>query len=171
MKKIKFLGLSIMSLLLFAFQCDSDDDVTLLGLNNANLAGTYNITALTGDSIDIENLGGTTATETATFVASDFNNATITFTEAGAVTSTGSYTLTATFIEDGMTDTEVDVEDVDLNTTYTLSGNTIVFADNDGETTTITNFTGNGLQLVLVDSETDIDGFFELNATFTLVKQ
>lgn len=168
MKNLKILSLALLSL--FIISCDPDDD-NGPELNNANLAGTYNVTAFsaTGSSTDVFN--GMTSTETFDAVGSAFNNVTFTFTESGMVTTTGTFTITTVYVEDGLSETEVDTTDIDLNGTYTLSGNTILFSDSDGETVTIRNFSNNGLELFFEINEVDGGDTYQAEGTYTLVRQ
>lgn len=168
MKNFKILSLAILAL--FMFSCESDDDNEPT-LSNATIAGTYNVTAVNGSGTDVSTFNGMTETETFTIAGSNFNNTTFTFTEAGTVTTDGTFTITAVYTEDGVSDTEVEVTDIDLDGTYTISGNNISFSEDDDVTVTVRNFTSNGLQLFVVESETDADGSFESETTITLVRQ
>lgn len=168
MKNFKVLSLAILSL--FIFSCESDDDNGLV-LTNATLAGTYNVTAFSGTATETDTDGVTIDVVTSRFTASDFQNATITFTSNGIVSSTGSYTLTVVETDNGVNDTFTENEDLDINGTFTLNGNNIVLPDVDGATTTIRNFSESGLQLVLQELEVDTDYRYEAQATITLQRQ
>lgn len=168
MKNFKILSLAILSL--FIFSCESDDD-NALSLNNATLAGTYNVTAFTANGSETDTFGGVTETSTFTIEGSEFNNCTFTFTEAGTVTTSGTFTTTATITEDGMTETEIEVTDIDLDGTYTISGNSLILSDSDGATVEIRNFSSNGLQLFLQETEIEPDYEFNAQGTYTLVSQ
>lgn len=169
MKNFKILGLAILSL--FIFSCDSDDDGNPDELNNATLVGTYNVTAFNASGTDIDSSGGTTVTETFTIIGSDFNNATFTFTENGTITTPGTFTITTVNILNGVTDTDVDITDVDLAGTYQLSGNSLILSNSDGATATIQNFSRNGMDLFLEISDIDADGSYVAEGTYTLVRQ
>jgi hypothetical protein len=168
MKYFKILSFILLSL--FLFSCDPDDD-NAPALTNANLAGTYDITAFSGMASETDSAGGVTDISTTTFSSSNFNNATITFTEDGTISSTGSFTFTAVITESGMTETEVEITDVDINGTYTINANSLIISDLDDASVTVRNFSSNGLQLFLQETETDTDYTFEAEGTYTLVRQ
>jgi hypothetical protein len=160
---LAFLSLAVVS-------CESDDD-NAPALTNANLAGTYDITAFSGMASETDSSGGVTDISTTTFSSSNFNNATITFTEDGTISSTGSFTFTAVITEDGRTETEVEITDVDINGTYTINANSLIVSDLDDASATVRNFSSNGLQLFLQETETETDYTFEAESTYTLVRQ
>lgn len=168
MKNLKILGLAIFTL--FIMSCESDDD-NGPALNNASIAGTYNVTALTASGTDTYTFNGMTETETFTLVGSNFNNTTFTFTEAGVVTTAGTFTATTVYTQDGVSDTEVDVTDIDLGGTYTLMGNNLILSNGDGATVTVRNFSNNGMELFFEINEVDIDGSYVAEGTYTLVRQ
>ncbi|WP_405378990.1 hypothetical protein [Nonlabens sp. Asnod3-A02] len=168
MKNFKILSLAILSL--FIFSCESDDD-NGPALTNASLAGTYNVTAFSGNATESDTSGNTPDITEADFTASNFNNATVTFTESGLVTSTGSYTQTSIYTEDGMTETETNVEDLEINGAFTISGNSLIITNTDGFSVTVRNFSSNGLELYLQETEIDTDYSYEAEATYTLVRQ
>lgn len=170
MKSPKLLSLLIVSLFLFAFQCDSDEIPVYL-LDTENLAGTYVVTEFSGTTTETDTDGVTIDVLTSRFTATDFQNATITFTSNGNVSSTGSYTLNVVETDNGVNNTYTENDDLDINGSYTLNGNTIILPDVDGATTTIRNFSENGLQLVLQELVTDTDYRYEAQATFTLERQ
>lgn len=168
MKNLKILGLAIFTL--FIMSCESDDD-NGPELNNASIAGTYNVTALTASGTDTYTFNGITETETFTLVGSNFNNTTFTFTEAGMVTTAGTFTTTTVYTEDGISDTEVEVTDIDLSGTYTLSGNNLILSNGDGATVTVRNFSNNGMELFFEINEVDGGDTYQAEGTYTLVRQ
>ncbi len=170
MKTQKLLSIVIVSLFLFAFQCESDEENSF-ALNIENLAGTYIVTEFNGTATETDTDGVTIDVVTSRFTASDFQNTTITFTNGGNVSSTGSYTLNVVETDNGVNNTYTENSDLDINGTFTLNGNTIVLPDVDGASTTIRNFTESGLQLVLQELEIDADYRYEAQATFTLQRQ
>ncbi|WP_298950887.1 hypothetical protein [uncultured Nonlabens sp.] len=70
-----------------------------------------------------------------------------------------------------MTETETDVEDLDINGAFTISGNSLILPNIDDLSVTIRNFSSNGLELHLEETEIDTDYSYEVEATYTLVRQ
>jgi hypothetical protein len=155
---------------LFMFSCESDDD-NAPAITNTNLPSTYDITASDGMASEADSDGSVTDISTTTFSSSNFNNATITFTEDGTISPTESFTCTAVITEDGMTETAVEITDVDITETYTINANSLIISDLDDASVTVRNFSNNGLQLFLQKTETDTDYTFGAEVTYTLVRQ
>jgi len=152
--------------------CESDDDNNAFVLNNANIAGTYNLTAFSGTARETDTSGGRTDTVLQTIVGGNFNNATVTFNANGTVSSTGSYTSVLTTVEDGFTDTETTIDSTDISGSYTITGNSIRISSlMDATTITILDFSRTGLKLNYVESDSDVDYTFDASVTFTLVRQ
>ena len=70
-----------------------------------------------------------------------------------------------------MTETETDVEDLDINGAFTISGNSLIITNTDGFSLTVRNFSNNGQELHLQETEIDTDYNYEAEATYTLVRQ
>jgi len=70
-----------------------------------------------------------------------------------------------------MTETETEVEDLDINGDFTISGNSLIITNIDGIIVTVRNFSNNGLELYLQLTEIDTDYNYEAEATYTLVRQ
>ena len=169
MKNFKILSLAIFSL--FILSCEPDDD-NATALTNASLAGTYNLTAFNGSGTETNTFSGSPETSTFTLLGSDFNNCTFIFTEAGSVTTSGTFTTTTDYTEDGTTYTEVETSEIDGFGTYTLSGNSLTILDS-GETIvlTINNFSNTGLELFVQDSEVDDNYTFQTEVNYTLARR
>lgn len=163
MKISKLFALLLLTMLMIS--CEDDDDASAsFNLNTTNLAGTYRLTSFEGDSRETDTFMGNTEVTTSTFIASDFNNATSTFTANGTLTSAGSLTLTTIFSEDNETFTEVETDTFDLEGTFRLEGNNLIFSDEDQLTVTIRNFNEAGFEMVINDIDIDTDDSFEINA-------
>lgn len=172
MKNFKILGLALLSL--FIFSCTEDDDGGTTDpnqLTNANLAGTYNVTAFSATGSETDTSGSTPDVSSFDIVGSDFNNVTFTFTEGGRVTTAGTFTTTATITEDGMTFNEIETTDIDLDGTYSISGNSLILSNSDGATVTIRNFSSAGLELFIEQTDIEPDYRFEAMGSYTLVRQ
>jgi hypothetical protein len=173
MKNFKTLGLIVLSLFIFACTEDDDDGGTTdpNELTTANLAGTYDVVAFEAMAMESDTSGGMLDETTVDITGSEFNNCTFTFTEDGRVTTGGTYTSTAVYTENGMTFTEVEVTDIDLDCTYRISGESLVLSNTDGATVEVRNFSATGLQLFFEQIEVEEDYRYEASGTFTLVKR
>jgi hypothetical protein len=165
--------LLLLFILAIAVSCGDDDDGGT-PLTTNSLEGTYNIVSFTGMATYTDTENGVTTIENSAITASNFVNATITFTAAGTVTSTGTYTLTETTTENGVVTDEFSYEEeVDINATYSINGNEIVINGilDGASSARIENFSNAGLNLVLNFSETDTDFSVVGTATYELVRQ
>lgn len=172
MKNFKVLSLALLSL--FIFSCTEDDENGTTDpnvLTTANLAGVYNVTALNATGSESDTFNGTTTVETFTLVGSDFNNVTLTFTEDGRISSSGTFTTTAVYTENGVMDTEVETSDLDLSGRYSVDGNSLILSESDGSITTINNFSSQGFDLLFEIIDVGPDYRYEAQGTYTLVRQ
>ena len=170
MKPIKISLLLILSL--FIISCGDDDDA---GDNqDINIAGTYDVIDLYGEAEGTDVFNGMTSSYSSTITSSDYDNLTITFSEIGSngrgtITTTGTFLLTETIIEDGMTDVDQYRESLELESFYSINGdNIIILGEGDVE---IENLTDNGFNLVIRENESDSEGTFVSEATIELRKQ
>ncbi len=176
MKNLKIL--LILSLTITLFSCKSDDSVVVASAN-ADLLGTWTMTALTGTIAGnkVDSSGPTTTPFTSSITGSAFTSV-VTFTEnPNVVTSTGTYTFTKVVSPTGGTvDTDVDAGQkfVDNNpATWTRVGSLLTIVD--GAKTKATTMTISGTTMTLSFSEpiSDVDGTStttgtqDLTATFT----
>jgi hypothetical protein len=169
MKNFKILSLAIFSL--FILSCEPDDDNTP-ALTNASLAGTYSLTAFNVNGTATQTFNNYTETSTFTLLGSDFNNCTFIFTEAGSVTSYGTFTTTTDYTEDGTTYTIVDTSELESFGTYTLTGNLLTISNSDETTVlTINNFSSNGLELFTQDNEVDDNYTSQIEVNYTLARR
>jgi PKD repeat protein len=171
MKYFQTLILLIFSL--FIISCSEDDDGSTDPnvLTNENLAGTYNVTAFNAIATESDTSGSSPDIITSDIVGSDFDNVTFTFTEAGIITTAGTFTVTATISEDGTVYTETYPNPIDLTGTYSISGTSLILSNNDGANVTIQNFSSNGLQLFFEQTEVEPNYRYEAEGTYTLVRQ
>jgi len=70
-----------------------------------------------------------------------------------------------------MTETETEVQDLDINGDFTVSGNSLIITNTDGYSVAVRNFSNNGLDLYLQITEIDTDYSYEAEGTYTLVRQ
>ncbi len=173
MKNIKVFGFIILSLFIFSCTEEDDDGGTTdpNALTTANLAGTYNVTAFSGTATETDTSGGSTDVVTAVVEGTDFNNCTFVFNSNGTLFTTGTYTSTITYTEDGMTSTEVEVTEFDLGGSYTLSGNRLILSNSDGASFVIENFSDAGMNLNFAISNTEPGYTYEAEGFITLVRQ
>ncbi len=123
---MKLLKLFLFSVAILTFAaCSSDDDVaettTVLELNNANLAGTYELVFFEGTyTTTTEASNGTTViVETETFTTDTFTNAIFTFNEDGTYTSSGNYRITYVLNISGQDpETEIEIDTLEGEGSY-----------------------------------------------------
>ncbi|AZQ43415.1 hypothetical protein [Nonlabens ponticola] len=173
MKKITLLSFAIMSLFLFSCTEEDDDNGTTdpNELTMANFVGTYDVIAVNTSGSETDTFDGMTRTETFTQVGSDFNNVTFTFTDNGRVSTTGSFTTTTDYKDEGFEYTEVETNTLDLDGRYSLDGNSLILSENDGAITTIDNFSSEGFDLLFEINDIEDDYSFQAQGTYTLVRQ
>ncbi len=157
---------------LFIISCGDDDDA---GDNqDLNIAGTYDVIDLYGEAEGTDIFNGMTSTYRSTITSSDYDNLTMTFSEIGSngrgtITTTGTFLLTETIVEDGITDVDQYREFLDLESFYSINGdNIIILGEGDVE---IENLTDNGFNLVIRENESDSEGTFVSEATIELRKR
>jgi hypothetical protein len=125
MKILKFFLFTAAILSLAA--CSSDDDnggPTVLELNNANLAGTYEVVFFEGSSTVTTQAsnGSTVLVETETFTTDTFTNAIFTFDQSGTYSASGNYRITYVLTIAGQApETETEIESFDTDGTYTTN--------------------------------------------------
>ena len=173
MKNLKVFGLVILSLFIFSCTEEDDDGGTTdpNELTMANLAGTYNVTALSASGSETDTFNGQTTVETFTLDGSDFNNVTISFTEDGRISSSGTFTTTAVYTENGTMYTEVETSDLDISGRYSIDGSSLILSESDGAVTTINNFSSNGFDLFFEIIESETDYRYEAQGTYTLERR
>lgn len=151
--------------------CETDDDPTSFTPSSDNFVGVYNTVTLTESGEDSFTFDGETTTSTFSEVGSDFNLV-WTFTEANTFTIIGSYTTTYTETENGITETDVEVETVNQSGTYSLNAanDQLVLTGNDddefedSDSFNITTFT----QDVLEFNRTETDSGSDFNSMSTI---
>jgi hypothetical protein len=154
--------------------CGYDDDAAPVDrnvLNAANLAGTYNVVAISANSTETDSSGVVINIVTATVTGSAFNNATITFTEAGVAVSTGTYEQTAVYVVDGITETEISTEPIPISGSFTLLNNELMFPSQPDATVVIQSFRQTGFTLNLSEEVLETDYSFRASGTYRLVRQ
>ncbi len=153
---ILFVSVSVLS-------CKKDDDSkTSYTLNNANLAGDYDITYLKADVDQVVEINGVPVTSTIRAVGSVFQ-ATVSFTENGTYTASGNYLLTTTVTAGGNSETDEEIITLDDSGTYSVDANSETISlsgatDIGDGTYEVTLFNEDEIRFVLEDSYSDTDG-------------
>jgi hypothetical protein len=163
-------------ILAMAVACGDDDDAAPVDrneLNLTNLVGTYNVVAIAANATeaDIDANGNLTDVVTTEITGSEFNNATITFTEQGVVTSTGTFKTTAIYTEDGFVETEIFTEPVGITGGFTLIGNNLNIPSLEVDIATVENFSESGFTLSFSEEDLGTDYSYILNGSFVFVRQ
>ncbi len=158
-------------ILTIAVSCGDDDDATEEEAQNT-IVGTYDLISFEGEGFeaDIDN-GVEVDREDQTFFTNEYMNATITFTESGRITSTGSFLSTVTYRGIGFTETEVARSNLEFFGSYTVTaGNLTIDFDEDVEVV-VTEFTPESLKLNVSERINEIDYRYEVTARIELQKQ
>ena len=169
---MKILKFFLFTAALFIITACSSDDAPAFELNNANVAGTYNVVFLESEIIvTTEFSGSTIVAGTIEAVADTFTNAVFTFNEDGTYSSTGSYRITTTIDPaEGPTTTESIIESFDDEGTYSTnnSARTITI---DGDTGTVTLFNSSNLRVIVDDVFTEDGSTFTSKSEIRLERQ
>ncbi|WP_116772446.1 hypothetical protein [Maribacter litoralis] len=148
MKKIFFS--TLLSVFALAFTSCSNDEDAVTNASEAEIVGTWNLTALeTKDGRSDTNFDGTSIPTTFTAVGKDFDTV-VTFSEnPNIVTSEGSYTTVVTTTVMGETSTDEETgEDFFESDEWRLDGSTLYFGSGEEEVGfTITELTDSKMSL------------------------
>ncbi len=161
MKNFKLLLLAFVAIL--GTSCGNDDDGPGFELNTANLAGTYEVTSLTGNAtVEQQQSVGGTVTSTLTITSDTFTNTAFTFNANGTYTQSGSYRQTLVVRTPGSPDnTMTSIEEFDEEGTFAINvaSRTVSFTDDfgDAEVFDISRFTANELWFTQDVNEVDGD--------------
>jgi hypothetical protein len=158
MKFLKFFLFT--ATLITVVACSSDDDgggPTVIELNNANLAGTYEVTFYEGSVISTITAsdGSNVVLETETFTTDTFSDAEFTFNEDGTYTGSGNYRITYVLTISGQApETETDIESFDTQGSYSLNSTTRTITFDFDSVEDVTFFDGNSLTIKGGDVDT-----------------
>ncbi|MCB0464107.1 MAG: hypothetical protein KDC78_00320 [Aequorivita sp.] len=134
MKLTKLIFLFVLTLAAVSCSKDDNNDPEPYNLTNANLAGTYKISAVSGNSTSTTNVSGTTVTIATTTVVGDTFQVSIIFNENGTYTATGQYRIVTTITptgQDPIVSEEILVVDSSGSYSVNSSNQTITFNSND----------------------------------------
>ena len=166
--------LVLLAVITFTFSCGDDDDASNDN-TDINVAGTYDVINIYGQAEERDSEDGTLEINTSTITTSDYDNLTITFSEInettrrGTITSTGTFLLTETIVEDGETDVDRFQEFLEFTGTYTVNGEDIIISG-EGEVD-VENVTATGFDIIVSENEVEPDYTYQVEFTIELSKQ
>jgi hypothetical protein len=166
MKNFKLLLLAFVAIL--GTSC-GDDDGPGFALDAANFAGTYQVTALSGNVTIVEqqSVGGSVTT-TLDFTGDTFNNTRFVFNANGTYTSSGSFRETTITRRSGTPDdTDTEIVDLDDQGTFVLNipSRTVTITDDFGDATVLDISRFNASELFLTSDENETDGDVTITGT------
>lgn len=141
-----------------AMGCSKDDDGTPpYNYSKENLTGTYNLIYLENKEVETINVNGFDVVTTTTQVGDTFNVATV-FASNNTVTADGTYRVTETVSQNGQTNTQTYIIDLDNETTgYSVNSATNQLTI-DGSTYTVHDFSPTGFRITLSETTTESNG-------------
>lgn len=145
---MKLIFLALLFITTIFMSCDSDDDNTNFTASAESFVGVYNTTSSTSEGEDSFTSNGEPMTASFSEVGSDFDLV-WTFTANNTYSIIGSYTSTYTETENGVTETDVDVESVNQTGDYVLdlaNDELIIISEEEPASFDIISFTENNLE-------------------------
>ncbi len=175
---MKILKFFLLAFTLVAFvSCSSDDDssgddVMVVELTNANLAGTYAITFYAGSSVTTVTAtdGSSVVTERENYSGDTFTDAIFVFNENGTFSASGSYRENSTLMVTGQApQSDSVIVNIDLSGSYSLNNATRTITI-DGQTFDVNTFNGTNLKVTGTVIETSGNTTVEDSFEYRFVK-